>query len=220
REVRVWKELDHESIAEFYGVVSDSNNTPAIISPWYDRGSVNIYLKDNPQAVPMKSLWEIVLGVEYLHENNVVHGDLKGGNVMVDSKGHAKLIDFGLSRLIDSVAGPGLTTSSVSFSIRWCAPELVQSDDSPTTKASDVYAFASTALELLTGEVPYQGLKERAVIMAVTKGVTPRRPENNVGSRGHSCSEEFWSVLESCWKVAPLRPSISEVRGRMRTLSL
>lgn len=67
---------------------------------------------------------------------------------MVDEHGHAKLIDFGLSRLIDSVAGPGLTTSTISFSIRWCAPELVQSDDSPTSKASDVYAFASTSLEV------------------------------------------------------------------------
>lgn len=71
---------------------------------------------------------------------------------MVDEQGHAKLIDFGLSRLIDSVAGHGLTTSTVSFSIRWCAPELVQSDDAPTTKASDVYAFASTSLEVSSAQ--------------------------------------------------------------------
>jgi len=64
---------------------------------------------------------------------------------MIDDEGHARLIDFGLSRLIDSE--PGLMTSTTS-SVRWCAPELLSSDDAQVTKASDVYAFASTALEV------------------------------------------------------------------------
>ena len=68
---------------------------------------------------------------------------------MIDKSGHAKLIDFGLSRVIDSVPGvSGLTTSSVPFSIRWCAPELARAEETKTTKASDVYAFASTALQV------------------------------------------------------------------------
>jgi serine/threonine protein kinase len=103
----------------------------------------------------------VVAGIEHMHDKGVVHGDLKGvspgygganhaltestqANVMIDDSGHAKLIDFGLSRLIDSE--DGLAASTVS-SIRWCAPELLRSD-TRTTKSSDVYAFASTALEV------------------------------------------------------------------------
>ena len=68
---------------------------------------------------------------------------------MIDKSGYAKLIDFGLARLIDSVAGAsGQTTSCVAFSIRWCAPELARTEETKTTKASDVYAFASTALQV------------------------------------------------------------------------
>ena len=109
-----------------------------------------------------------MLGVEYLHENGIVHGDLKGvrdlkrrlpckftcfaqANVMIDDSGRARLIDFGLSRLWDSVVGAsGLTMSTVSFSLRWCAPELVLSDKAQVTKSSDVYACASTALQVRT----------------------------------------------------------------------
>ena len=71
--------------------------------------------------------------------------ELTQANVMIDDEGHVKLIDFGLSRLIGSEAG---LTPSTGSSTRWCAPELLCYGHSRTTKASDVYAFASTALEV------------------------------------------------------------------------
>jgi serine/threonine protein kinase len=108
------------------------------------------------------------MGIEYLHERGIVHADLKGvspgsgtvkrtliwpmqTNVMIDDQGHAKLIDFGLARVID--AKPGLTTSTTT-TIRWCAPELIRSDDARMTKSSDVYAFASTVLEVGISHCP------------------------------------------------------------------
>lgn len=67
---------------------------------------------------------------------------------MVDDTGHAKLIDFGLSRLLEAAVGhSGFTLSSLSFSIRWCAPELLVGDAQVTT-ATDVYSWASTALQV------------------------------------------------------------------------
>ena len=91
----------------------------------------------------------------------IVHGDLKAAsptfivtnhalmdvqaNVMIDDEGYVKLIDFGLSRFIDS---EGDLTTATGFSTRWCAPELLCSGNGRPTKASDVYALASTALEV------------------------------------------------------------------------
>lgn len=105
--------------------------------------------------------------MKYLHEHDIVHGDLKAvghvyislrtnskimskANVMVDSSGHAKLIDFGFSRIIDTVTGisGGITMTTVAFSVRWCAPELLLSAHAQVTKAADVYALASTALQV------------------------------------------------------------------------
>lgn len=55
----MWRELDHDSIAEFYGVVYDSNYSPALISPWYDKGSADIYLQSHPDAEPMKLVCDL-----------------------------------------------------------------------------------------------------------------------------------------------------------------
>jgi len=107
---------------------------------------------------------------------------------MVDEAGHAKLIDFGLSRLLDSVSGTtGFMMSTVYFSIRWCAPELVSSDNAQVTKSTDVYSYASTVLavrirffylgfeaylchlQLLTGDLLYSSQRERTVLITVNK---------------------------------------------------
>jgi len=64
---------------------------------------------------------------------------------MIDDDGHARLIDFGLARLIDEE--PSSTATSAASSMRWCAPELLRRN-AQSTKASDVYALASTALEV------------------------------------------------------------------------
>ncbi|GJJ13662.1 hypothetical protein Clacol_007918 [Clathrus columnatus] len=213
RETKIWRLLNHDNIASFYGVVFNSSGTPALVSPWYENSSADVYLQKNPSINPMNLIWEIVLGVEYLHQHDIVHGDLKGANVMVDSSGHAKLIDFGFSRIIDTVTGitGGITMTTIAFSTRWCAPELLLSDHAQVTKEADVYAFASTALQLITGEIPYGSQPERSVLMAVLNHIPPELPSTPLrhllpGQR------KFWDLLMSCWKEVSQRPSISIVK--------
>ncbi|KAG6807971.1 hypothetical protein H0H92_005864, partial [Tricholoma furcatifolium] len=92
-------------------------------------------------------------GVEYLHKNNVIHGDLKGMNVLIDTSGRAASGDFGLS----SVTDPQIlqwtsqsTMASTGGTTRWQAPELLGTHIGPVhnTKASDVFAWASVCYEV------------------------------------------------------------------------
>jgi tetratricopeptide (TPR) repeat protein len=91
--------------------------------------------------------------VEHAHSNLILHRDIKAGNILVDSTGTPKLLDFGIAKLLEEgdpeMSAPGqrpLTTQSAS-------PEQVRGE--PLTTASDVYALGLLLFELLAGERPY-----------------------------------------------------------------
>ncbi|KAF7336067.1 Kinase-like protein [Mycena sanguinolenta] len=109
--------------------------------------------------------WSVLLlvaGLDYLHSMDVVHGDLRGTNILISNEGNASLSDFGLATSIedaDSTTAGVTTSSNRAGSVRWFAPELID----PTrfgctkfirTKASDVYAYACVCLELYTRNPP------------------------------------------------------------------
>lgn len=83
----------------------------------------------------------------------MVHGDIKAANILIDDDGQACLTDFGLSRILQT---SGFTTNTPAGTSRFMAPELISSEDGDeesipkVTKASDVYAYAMTVLEVQT----------------------------------------------------------------------
>ncbi|KDQ49385.1 hypothetical protein JAAARDRAFT_42951 [Jaapia argillacea MUCL 33604] len=219
-EILAWHRLRHPNILQFYGVVQKSN-TIAMVSPWCNNGTVIDYLKDVcPDADRMKLVVEIASGVQYLHSFKpiVVHGDLKGCNILIDNDGKALITDFGLSKVMeDFCESHHIATSFFGGSTRWMAPEivlaLIEDEDvpPPITTHSDVYAFGSVCLEIATDQVPYPNrTKDHAIIFDIMRGVKP--------ARGAHClirdiaAEAFWNMLEMCWNSTPtLRPPMSEV---------
>ncbi|KAF8526300.1 hypothetical protein BU17DRAFT_26677, partial [Hysterangium stoloniferum] len=85
REVRCWRSLEHKNIAYFIGVQYQANGSPALISLWYKNGASDKYLQANPHIdrMPIVRNSRIADGLEYLHENAVVHGDLKAANILI-----------------------------------------------------------------------------------------------------------------------------------------
>ncbi|KAF8504155.1 kinase-like domain-containing protein [Gautieria morchelliformis] len=217
QEVGCWRVLDHANIAPLIGVCSNwHGGSPAIVSPWYGNGTASQYLQRNPNANLLAIAKDMANGLAYVHGKGLVHGDIKSANVMIDEHGHARLIDFGLAHFID-------THVDVDFpegSIRWCALELLQG--AVSTPASDVYAFASTVLELLSGRVPYHTLIERIVISEVMKGILPSRFCGDFFSlprvQGLVGAEALWELLQNCWVDATRRPNMFQLRLSLMSL--
>ncbi|TDL14291.1 kinase-like protein [Rickenella mellea] len=220
-EVLAWHRLEHPNIAPLYGVMQ-LPSTLAMVSPWCDNGTIVKYLKEkNPGADRLRLLHEIAAGVLYLHTRSpcIIHGDLKGGNILINHRGSAIITDFGLARVIEEVSDvtQTKTTSFFAGSTRWMAPELllalVEEDvrAPPLSKYSDVYAFASVCLEVLTDELPYSHRRnDHGVTLDVMRGIKP--------SRSAACKvdeariEDLLELMDKCWDQFPrTRPSMEEM---------
>ncbi|CAL1715900.1 unnamed protein product [Somion occarium] len=228
-EVLTWYRLRHPHIIQFYGIVRWPQ-TLAMVSPWCKNGTVVQYLKEiNPDADRLALIAQIASGVAYLHnfEPVVIHGDLKGNNILVDGAGRALIADFGVSNVIEDFASSGsgsLAESLLGGAVRWIAPEIIHilvQDNGRVpelTKASDVYAFAAVCLEIVTGKLPYPH-RSNACVVIIDKmaGVKPcygvSRTLQSCPRMSNHTREEFWAMLDHCWKDCDLRPSMSEMEA-------
>ncbi|CAL1702829.1 unnamed protein product [Somion occarium] len=129
REAIIWQRLKHLYILPFLGVGTTFYPYPCMVSPWMHYGNINNCMKQlekNGQTIPLKS-WvsQIALGLLYLHNEHIVHGDLRGANVLVTDDLIIQLSDFGLARFADPSS---MTTGShPGGAARWTAPEVVHS---------------------------------------------------------------------------------------------
>ncbi|KAF8194861.1 kinase-like domain-containing protein, partial [Mycena galopus ATCC 62051] len=207
REALIWKNLNHEYVLPFLGV--DSDTFPGflcMVSPWMSKGA----LVKNDGGPPEDSIpvliYEIAVGLQYLHSQNIVHGDLRGANILLDDRGHALLADFGLAVVTDSP----LASTNRGGSLRWMAPELLHPEsygfkEFQRTFASDIYSFACVCLELYTGKPPFSEIpSDGAVLLYVIGGGLPAYPS----------VMPFWcqSLASKCWSHFPSsRPGMATI---------
>ncbi|KAF9265231.1 kinase-like protein [Marasmius fiardii PR-910] len=230
-EVITWHQVAHRNLASLYGLMQ-SPTSIGMVSLWCDNGTISQYVNDNPNALKLDLLVQIASGVSYLHNfiPPVVHGDLKAGNVLIDSQGQAIITDFGLSKIMsDHISSIGIRkpTSFFAGSTRWMAPELVhaQAEDKKiqVTTYSDIYAYGAVCIEVITGQLPYPyRTNDFSVVLDIIQGIKPYQRTmvlsqisalsfRECGS-GVTSNELFWNVVEACWDPLPVfRPKMRDV---------
>jgi len=203
REAKVWNQLDHPNITPFYGICFDLGllYAPCLICPYFKNGNLAKYLEKSHDADRMKLVGQVAVGLAYLHDHGIVHGDMKSVNILVNDEHKACIADFGLARILGET---GFTTKSIGGTCRWIAYELIDLSDEEeecvpqVTMESDVWAFGMTVLEILTGRLPFFYFKsDLSVIRCVMKGGRPRH------DRYPEISGNVWSTLERCWHPDP-----------------
>ncbi|KAG8679718.1 hypothetical protein FRC08_016792 [Ceratobasidium sp. 394] len=117
REIHVWSKCNHENILALLGLAT-LNGRLAVVSPWMENGALPEYIDKKPDVDRLELCLQITTGLVYLHDHDMVHGDLKGSNILVSADGVLKLADFGNTKLKEQSIQVTTRTSPV-YSLRW-----------------------------------------------------------------------------------------------------
>lgn len=124
-----------------------------------------------------KFIHDVASGLAYLHENDIIHRDIKPDNILKDAAGHYVITDFGLSLKMRSTLRRASTrlknnASDQAGSISYMAPELFKAEPE-SVKATDIWALGATIYELATGSLPFMG---QGGVMQLHGAETPKLP--------------------------------------------
>ncbi len=154
RECSVASRLHHPSLVAVYDY-GDSQQLLYLIMEWIDGSTLGSRLRAGPLALQQALPWMVSLtdAVHYCHQQGVVHCDLKPENIMIDSRGRVKVLDFGLARDPDRTRLTPI--GSVLGTPTYLAPERYrQPEEKPDAKV-DQYALGVIFYEMLAGKVPF-----------------------------------------------------------------
>jgi tetratricopeptide (TPR) repeat protein len=156
-EVRILASLEHPGIARFLDGGLSGEGIWYLALEYVDGRDLLDYARAEALSARarVELFVEVLDAVAYAHENGVVHRDLKPGNVLVSGDGRARLLDFGISKLVDPEAG-GATVTSTQFRAltpAYASPEQFRGER--ISPRSDVYSLGVMLYELLAGRRPY-----------------------------------------------------------------
>ena len=156
QEIDTMQHLEHPNIVQYLGC-ERGELSMSIYLEYIPGGSIGSCLRKHGkfEESVVKSLNRQVLsGLAYLHDQGILHRDLKADNILLDLDGTCKISDFGISKKTDNIYGNDVT-NSMQGSVFWMAPEVVQSQGQGYSAKVDIWSLGCVVLEMFAGRRPW-----------------------------------------------------------------
>ena len=192
REFTLLKNLNHVNIVRYLGSQYDDQYLNIFLE-YVPGGSVVALLSNYgafEEPLVRSFVRQILCGLSYLHEKDIIHRDIKGGNILVDNKGGVKIADFGISKKVedDIIAASMANRASLQGSVFWMAPEVVK--QSHYTKKADIWSLGCLIVEMFTGDHPFPEFTQMQAIFKIGSYSSPNIPES-ISQRHKTFSTEL-----------------------------
>ncbi|XP_021750350.1 mitogen-activated protein kinase kinase kinase NPK1-like isoform X1 [Chenopodium quinoa] len=203
-EVKLLRNLSHTNIVRYLGTAREEEALNILLE-FVPGGSISSLLGkfgSFPESVIRMYTKQLLLGLEYLHKNGIMHRDIKGANILVDNKGCIKLADFGASKKVVELATM-TGAKSMKGTPHWMAPEVIL--QTGHNFSADIWSVGCTIIEMATGKPPWCQYQEvQALFHIGTTKSHPPIPEH--------LSADAKDFLIKCLQKEPyLRASASEL---------
>lgn len=197
REVESLKKIHSQYITK-YTAVEMHNNYIVIISDYAERGNLASILKNDDVLITWNMrrvlVAEIIKGLEFLHDNDIIHGNLKSNNILFNHNCELKISDFGLR----SIKARSPTANS---NVRWMAPELFSLRPQYSVQ-SDIYSLGMVMWEIAARKtLPFENVLDNFIVMAcVQSGDRETVPDDT--------PSDYAETVRRCWYQEPSKRHI------------
>ncbi|MDR2471944.1 MAG: protein kinase [Tannerella sp.] len=202
KEAKILSDVHHPHIVNVLEVFEE-NNTAYIVMEYIDGCSLKHMLENKGVMTENKAfryIHQAGNALDFVHEKNICHLDIKPGNILIDRHNNARLIDFGVSKRYD-IENKETTTTTLTLSKGFASIE--QYDDEGTLNFSpcpDVYSLGATMYNILTGVVPVESIlratKDLTPLSSLNKNISPKTEAVILKAMSVRAEDRYQSVKE------------------------
>ncbi|MDZ7720217.1 MAG: serine/threonine-protein kinase [Balneolaceae bacterium] len=194
-EARAAAGLSHTNIAQVYAI-EEVDDELFIVLEYVDGQELKDVIEEGELSTndKLEIASQTASGIHAAHQKGVIHRDIKTRNIMIDISGNVKIMDFGLARLVgtDPITKTGTTIGTTAY----MSPEQLRG--SGADMRSDIWSYGVVLYELFSGELPFRGLHEPAVMYSITED-----PPHPIDEKDAEVPEYIKTIIARCLEKNP-----------------